>query len=71
MQSAEGAHLMAFLLMLVCSSVALAMGSVRAAFWLFLFNLIGNCYPVMLQRYNRGRLERITARSPATSAVIS
>ncbi|MEX2281742.1 MAG: hypothetical protein WEE89_04555 [Gemmatimonadota bacterium] len=63
MQSAEGAHLTAFLLMLTCSCVGLAMGSVRAAFWLFVFNLIGNGYPVMLQRYNRGRLERITART--------
>lgn len=59
MKDAEAAHALVFGLMLLCSLVALVVGSSYAAFWLLFFNMIGNGYPVMLQRYNRGRLERI------------
>ncbi len=59
MQDAEAAHALVFGLMLLCSGFALVVGSFYAAFWLLFFNLIGNAYPVMLQRYNRGRLEQI------------
>ena len=33
------------------------------AFWLMVFNMIFNVYPIMLQRYNRVRLEPIANRA--------
>jgi hypothetical protein len=59
MQDAEAAHAFVFGLMLLCSGAALVAGSSYAAAWLLVFNVIGNAYPVMLQRYNRGRVGRI------------
>jgi hypothetical protein len=59
MQDAEAAHAVVFGLMLLCSAAALVAGSSYAAAWLMVFNIIGNAYPVMLQRYNRGRVDRI------------
>jgi Glycosyl-4,4'-diaponeurosporenoate acyltransferase len=59
MRDAEAAHAVAFGLMLLCSGAALFAGLPRAAGWLLVFNVIGNGYPVMLQRFNRGRVERI------------
>ena len=59
MRSAEAAHGVAFGVMVSFSAIAFIAGSIEAACWLFLFNVLGNGYPVMLQRYNRGRIERL------------
>lgn len=59
MQDAEAAHAVVFGLMLLCSGAALVAGSWYAAVWLLVFNVVLNAYPVMLQRYNRGRVQRI------------
>ena len=39
-----------------------------AVFWLFVFNLILNGYPIMLQRYNRARLLALIDRQAAAQA---
>ena len=62
MQYAEAAHALLFGFMFLCSAIALYAGSAKAAFWLLLFNVAGNAYPVMLQRYNRARIERLHGR---------
>jgi hypothetical protein len=59
MQSAEAAHLLAFLLVSAFAFGALLVRWVDAAVWLTLFNVLLNAYPVMLQRYNRLRLEAL------------
>ena len=59
MRDAEAAHAVAFGVMLAFSATALALGSPTAGWWILLFNVVGNAYPVMLQRYNRGRVERV------------
>ena len=61
MQDAEAAHTQ-YRLDVLCCAAALVAGSPSAAVWLLVFNVIGNAYPVMLQRYNRGRVGRIFAR---------
>jgi hypothetical protein len=58
MQKAETAHgvIIALMLLLIC--YALVRGWFDAAGWLMLFNILINGYPVMLQRYNRIKLQQ-------------
>jgi hypothetical protein len=44
------------------SAGMLSLGWIDAALWILLFNIVFNGYPVMLQRYNRLRLQRLTAK---------
>jgi len=62
MRHAEGAHAVAFGIALGLSVITVALGSLIAAMWILLFNVVGNAYPVMLQRYNRARVERLSTR---------
>jgi hypothetical protein len=59
MRNAETGHVYVFVLMLVCVSAALLQGWFDAAGWMALFNLIINGYPIMLQRYNRIKLQEL------------
>ena len=56
MRNAETNHVIMFLIVLLVIAHALLRGWWDAAAWTLLFNVLINAYPVMLQRYNRGRL---------------
>jgi hypothetical protein len=62
MCTADVAHALAFLAAGACAGAALALGWLDAAVWILLFNFLFNGYPVILQRYNRLRLQRVTAQ---------
>ncbi|MBR7799326.1 hypothetical protein [Undibacterium fentianense] len=57
-KKAELGHLIIFLLVLGVSIVVAWNHGLRAALWLMIFNIVLNFYPVILQRYNRPRIER-------------
>lgn len=59
MRKAETGHLIVFLLILLFVSYALIMGWFDAAGWLLVFNVLINGYPIMLQRYNRIKLQEL------------
>ena len=59
MRSAEAAHAVLFVTVTAVSGVALLLRWFDAAAWLMLINILSNGYPVMLQRYNRLRAERL------------
>lgn len=59
MRKAETGHLIVFLLVLLFVIYALIMGWFDAAGWLLAFNVLINGYPIMLQRYNRIKLQEI------------
>jgi hypothetical protein len=63
MRFAEGAHALAFMVAAVFAAAAVGMGWFDLAAWLMLFNVLLNAYPVMLQRYNRIRLDRVLAHA--------
>jgi hypothetical protein len=58
-RKAETAHLFVFLLMMLLVSWALLGQWFGAMGWLMAFNLLLNGYPIMLQRYNRIKLQRL------------
>jgi hypothetical protein len=57
MCKAETSHLVIFCLILLLAGYALFMGWWNAVAWLLLFNILFNGYPVILQRYNRLKIE--------------
>jgi hypothetical protein len=59
MRKAETAHLLIFLLMLLLVSSALLGRWYGAMGWILGFNLVFNGYPIILQRYNRIKLQKI------------
>jgi len=59
MRKAETGHVYIFVLMLVFISAALLRGWFDAVGWMLVFNVIINGYPVMLQRYNRIKLQEL------------
>ena len=63
MRIAETNHAVMFLIVLLAIAHALVRGWRDAAAWTLLFNIVINVYPVMLQRYNRGRLEEVDSRA--------
>lgn len=56
MRAAETNHVVMFVFVSLAIAHAIARGWWDAAAWTLLFNVLINAYPVMLQRYNRGRL---------------
>ena len=56
MRNAETNHVIMFVIVLPVIVHAVLSGWWDAAAWTLLFNVLINAYPVMLQRYNRGRL---------------
>jgi hypothetical protein len=62
MRAAEAAHVILFWVVAAASCVPFARGWYDAAGWWMLFNLLCNGYPVLLQRYNRARLQSVLAR---------
>jgi len=59
MRKAESGHVIIFMLMLAFIAYALLSGWFDAAGWMLLFNVIINGYPIMLQRYNRIKLQEL------------
>ncbi len=59
MRKAETGHLLIFILMLLFSGYALLEGWLDAVAWLLMFNILINGYPIMLQRYNRIKLQEL------------
>ena len=59
MRNAETMHVLIFLLMFLFIGYALFQGWLDAVGWLLLFNCLLNVYPIMLQRYNRIRLQAL------------
>jgi hypothetical protein len=58
-RKAETAHLLVFLLMVLLVGYALLGRWFDAMGWLMAFNILLNGYPVMLQRYNRMKIQRL------------
>ena len=63
-RKAEAVHVLAFLASLVPFTYALYNGPLDSAGCVLAFNLLLNVYPVMLQRYNRVRLEKLIQTRP-------
>ncbi len=59
MRKAEAGHLTIFLVVLLFAGMAMVRGWFDAAGWMLLFSILLNGYPIMLQRYNRIRLQRM------------
>lgn len=57
-KKAEFGHLIIFLIVLVVSVIVIVTSGLRSAMWLIALNILFNLYPVLLQRYNRPRIER-------------
>ncbi len=59
MQKAETGHAVIFVLVLLFVGYALLKGWLDAVAWMLLFNILVNGYPIMLQRYNRIKLQEL------------
>jgi hypothetical protein len=70
-RKAEFGHLLPFVLLLGVSGYLAYLGACLLAFFTLLINIVGNLYPVLLQRYHRLRLQRLRARYPAVGSGIS
>jgi hypothetical protein len=67
-QTARGAeicHLGTFAFASLVMAIYLAVGKLSTAFWILVFNLLLNGYPVMLQRVHRWRIQQIRAGADA------
>jgi hypothetical protein len=59
MRKAETSHLFTFLVVLLFTVYAFLRAGFVAVIWMLFFNIVINGYPVMLQRYNRIKLEKL------------
>ena len=59
MQKAETGHALVFVLVLLFVGYGLLKGWLDAVAWMLLFNILINGYPIMLQRYNRIKLQEL------------
>lgn len=57
-KKSELGHLIIFVLVAIASLAVVVQSGIKSALWLSLFNILFNLYPVLLQRYNRPRIER-------------
>ena len=62
MRRAETGHALIFVLVLLFAGYMLLKGWLDAVVWTMLFNIFINGYPVMLQRYNRIKLQELIYR---------
>ncbi|EPR71182.1 hypothetical protein ADIWIN_3227 [Winogradskyella psychrotolerans RS-3] len=56
---AEIGHLIGFIFILIVIVIKLWNGLFLSAFILFLFNIIFNLYPILLQQQNKNRIDHI------------
>lgn len=66
MCTAEAGHLLVLALVVMPAVVLALLGEVRAAGWLLLFAVPIDVYPILLQRYNRIKLDELLARTAST-----
>jgi hypothetical protein len=59
MRKAETGHVLIFVFMLFFIGYALFKGWLDAVAWMLVFNVMINLYPIMLQRYNRIKLQEL------------
>ena len=59
MRKAETSHVAIFFMILLLVGYAFFKGWLDAVVWLLLFNTLFNGYPVMLQRYNRIKIQEL------------
>jgi hypothetical protein len=60
-RQAESDHLISFMAICILMLYTTVQGWFVVTGWLVVVNLFANLYPVMLQRYNRGRILRLMA----------
>ena len=63
-QQSEFGHLCAFVSILLVSIVLLVFGYVVLVAFVIFINIIGNLYPILLQRHHRIRIEKLTQSRP-------
>ncbi len=66
MRKAEMSHTVIFLVILLPAGYVILRGLFDAAIWILFFNVLFNGYPVMLQRYNRIKLEELQKQVTVT-----
>jgi hypothetical protein len=59
MRKAETSHTLTFILMLMVIGYIAIKGWLDAVMWMSLFDIVINIYPIMLQRYNRIKLQEL------------
>ena len=59
MRQAETGHAIVFVLVLLFAGYVALKGWLDAVAWMLLFNILINGYPIMLQRYNRIKLQEL------------
>lgn len=62
MRNAELNHMLTLAVVCLLALASVVSSFREYAFWLIVFNVLFNVYPIMLQRYNRLRLEPIAKR---------
>ncbi len=67
MRNAETGHVLIFAAILLFAGYALLQGWLDTVAWMLLFNILINGYPIMLQRYNRIKLQELILRQEAGS----
>lgn len=65
MRKAETGHAFIFVLMVLFSGYPLLRGWLDAVGWMLAFNILINGYPIVLQRYNRIKLQERILQQPA------
>ena len=59
MNAVEGVHILAAGMSLAAAAIYILAGQAAVGIWLVIFTVLFNVYPVMLQRWNRGRILRL------------
>ncbi|WP_456439901.1 glycosyl-4,4'-diaponeurosporenoate acyltransferase CrtO family protein [Psychroserpens sp.] len=65
----EFGHLIPFIIICFVSSYLIVIGAIKLGVFSLLINLIGNLYPIILQRHHRMRIQIIRKRQQSTSRV--
>ena len=60
-RASEFGHVVPFVLLTVAGSMWIASGAAGLGLWTLAFNVLGNLYPVLLQRHHRMRIQRMRA----------
>ena len=59
MNALEGVHIVAAGISIAVAALYILAGQDAVGIWLVIFTILFNVYPVMLQRWNRGRILRL------------
>ena len=61
-EKAEFGHITSFVVLAVVGVFLTFRGSISLGAWIFFWNILGNLYPVVLQRYHRVRIQPLLTR---------